>query len=431
MEIDAAKPLYCLFEAFPAQLASIRELCIDRHIWRRQLTSEFLAEEARAWTFSKSDFRLSLHICTTSPTMATETALPDILGTFQNATTTAIQGLPTSESLLPPENGITLFDVKNEIFLSYLQALALRNLNVIRSIKDGSDSEAAEKLSNEITKQLVEHRVYLERGVRPLEQKLKYQADRVVKAADDADRAVEQTAKVTARTKAQAKGDEDSSEESDSEDDSEGDADAGTALDSNNYKPRLASMTTQKPSDVVSAAREKSKADGVYRPPRISATTMPTTDRREKAERKSGRSATLEEYVSTELSHAPLAQPSIGSNLASGGRSTKNARQLKEEAERRDYEETHLMRLPAMSRKEKAKKGLGRAQDGGFGGEAWQDLSTGLDRIGDLTKRKSKESMLDRSRKRPRAVEDGPRGNGHGEAFDMTKRRLQKKMKRN
>lgn len=357
--------------------------------------------------------------------MATIPALREVLADFENATNAAVNGLPTSDSLLPPENGITLLDTKNEIFLAYLQALALRNLSVIRSIKSGSDVDQAQRLSNDITKSLVEQRVYLERGVGPLEKQLKYQVDRIVRAADDEERKVKLKLQQAVKANDHAeKNEAEGSDESDS--DSELDSDAELDADSTSYAPKAALMGSSAQSSAVSSAREKSASDGVYRPPRISATSMPTTERREKKDRGPGRSATLDEYVSTELSAAPLAQPSIGSNLAAGGRTSKNARQLKEEAERRDYEETHLTRLPLMSKKERAKKGLRRPQDGGFGGEEWSNLGASLDRIGDLTKRKSKDSALDKSRKR-RAVEDGPRGDGIGASFDTKKRRLAKK----
>jgi U3 small nucleolar ribonucleoprotein protein LCP5 len=327
--------------------------------------------------------------------------------------------------LFLPENGNTLFDTKNEIFLSYLQALALRNLNVIRSIKNGDKAEETQKLSEEITKKLVEHRVYLERGVKPLELKLKYQVDRVVKAADDQERAAAHKAKqtVAARSNSTAK----ATSDDDSEDDSESDSDAELGADMTAYQPNLKTIQSQTAEADTTRRKQSAPSDGVYRPPRVSATSMPTTERREpKAERKPHRSATLDEYVSTELSTAPLAEPSIGSNLASGGRQTKSARNLREEAERRDYEETNLVRLPVMSKKERARKGLGKATDGGFGGEEWRGLGANLDRIGDLTKRKGKDSQLDKSRKR-RMTEDGPRGDGVGGGFEVKKRRMQKK----
>nr|POF17117.1 uncharacterized protein c18b11.06 [Quercus suber] len=179
------------------------------------------------------------------------------------------------------------------------------------------------------------------------------------------------------------------------------------------------------------ASREtwsKSKEDGVYRPPRISATAMPTTESREKKDRGPGRSRTVDEYINTEMSTAPLAQPSIGSNIIAGGRTTKDQRQLAKEQERRDYEETNLVRLPKESKKD-SQRSKAQERSGGFGGEEWKGLGDSLDRIGDLTRRKGKDSALDRSRKR-RAVEDGPRGNGIGDAFEVKKNRMLKKQRR-
>ena len=171
--------------------------------------------------------------------------------------------------------------------------------------------------------------------------------------------------------------------------------------------------------------------DGVYRPPRISATSMPTTEQREKRAARPGHSATVDEYITNELSANPVAQPSIGSNLADRGRSVKNAKALAREAERRNYEETNLVRLPKESKKELAKyKQKDRAN---YGGEEWKGLGESLDRIGELTRKKGKDTALDKSRKR-RATEDGPRGDGMGDsmggAFDMKKRRMDKKMRR-
>jgi len=363
--------------------------------------------------------------------MATTTSLPDVLADFTTATEAALQGLPESSSLLPPKDGITLLDAKNEIFLSYLQALALRNLNVIRSLKEGGDAAEAQSLSNDLTKKLVEHRVYLERGVRPLEQKIKYQVDKIIKAADDDERVVAQKAKAGAATNGRSKArDEDASGESDEgSDDDDGASEA--EIEAEAYRPNPSSFAQATASDANATRRAKSKEDGVYRPPRISATAMPTTEARERKERnRPERSRTLDEYISTELTDAPMAQPSIGSTITAGGRKTKDARQMAKEAEKREYEETNLVRLPKESKKDRAKQ-AGRDRGGGYGGEEWRGLGESLDRIGDLTRRKGgKQSALDMSRKRGRDVEDGPRGSGMGEAFDVKKRRMDKKMRR-
>ena len=363
--------------------------------------------------------------------MATDTALVDILSSFTAATETAIQGLPEVDFIKPPENGISLLDAKNEIFLSYLQGLALRNLNVIRSLNDGGSLEESQKLSDKITGKLVEHRVYLERGVRSLEQKIKYQVDKVVKAADDEDRARMQRQQ-SARAN-DARKDVNDESASNSEDDADEDSDVGDNpirddVEGTSYRPNAAAFGQVNSEASKHERQPSSRSDGVYHPPRISATAMPTTEQRASKEARPSRSRTLDEYISTELSSAPLVQPSIGSTITSGGRQNRDARQLAKEQERRDYEETNLIRLPKESKKERAKQ---KSKDGraGFGGEEWKGIGNSVDRIGDLTGKKGKESALDRSRKR-RAVEDGPRSDGIGNAFDVKKRRLEKKLRR-
>lgn len=334
---------------------------------------------------------------------------------FATAATAATQGLPDSQSLLPPKDGITLLDAKNEIFLAYLQALALRNLSVIRSVKEGSDVSGAQKLNEQITKKLVEHRVYLERGVKPLEQRIKYQVDKVVKAAEDEERQVEQKARQAAQVNAKA-----------ARSGADGDSDASEDVDELAYRPNTASMLQSGADNNETERKSKMKADGVYRPPRIAAAAMPTTDRRERSERKPGRSSTLDEYVNNELSAAPMAEPSIGSTITAGGRRDKSDKQRREEKERQNYEETNLVRLPEAGKKDKNKRG-DKDRGSGFGGEEWRGLDQSLDRIGSLTKKKGKDSALDKSRKR-KMVEDGPRNDGT--AFDIKKQRMLKKSRR-
>ena len=151
-------------------------------------------------------------------------SLKDVLSNFTASTKLATTGLPESETLLPPDSGITLLDAKNEIFLSYLQSLALRNLNVLRGIKNGKKAEEASELSDKLTRKLIEHRVYLDRGVKPLEQRIKYQVDKVVKAAEDEQRAATLPKPAANGT---AKADEDSSDDSDDDSDGESAASAG------------------------------------------------------------------------------------------------------------------------------------------------------------------------------------------------------------
>ncbi len=297
--------------------------------------------------------------------MATEITLQTILSTSTSSADTATQVLPSATSLIPPEQGISLLDAKNDIFLAYLQALALRNLNVIRSLKDGANVEDVQKLSNAITGKLLEHRVYLERGVRPLEQKIKYQVDKVVKAAGDEERAYVQ--RENAKKQALVlNGNGKAGREPDSEESEEDSEEEEDDVDATSHRPNFAGLTRSNTTPAEQTRQSKSTADGVYRPPRISATAMPTTSPREAKQPRVQRSGTIDEYIRTELSTAPLSQPSIGSTIAAGGRRTKDARQLAREQERKEYEETHLMRLPPQSKAEKAKEGARQRRVGGF-----------------------------------------------------------------
>lgn len=365
-------------------------------------------------------------------TMSLVATLPGLVDSLDAATS----ALPKTESILPANDGITLLDAKNEIFLAYLQTLALRNLDVIRSVRryvpneeDVSEEEEGTSLQDKMVKDLVKHRVYLEKGIRPLEERLKYQIDKVIRAADDEERQkaskAQSAAKVSGHAERNAAGN-DSDEDSEGED---SDAESGADEEINElaHRPNLATFSRPKSmADNERLVRESN--DGFYKPPRISATMMPTTERREKRDGKPNKSATIDEYVSTELSAAPTAEPSIGSTIVDRGRRDKSVRERAVEAERRDYEETHLMRLPKEAKKGGKQGGRGGA---GYGGEEWRGIGEGVDRIDRLTKKKSGSGgALEKSRKR-RLTEDGPRGDGGdpGAAFEMRKKRVMRRAK--
>lgn len=381
--------------------------------------------------------------------VAVDTSIAKVLPGLTQSLQSALSGLPNQDSLVPPTDGITLLDAKNEIFLSYLQTLALRNLAVIRSvgkhIKHKSSSANGDakgvldqSLDDQLVRDLVKHRVYLEKGVRPLEDRLKYQVDKVVRAADDEARAAQKAASASSSTtkkssktaQAAATG----SDDSDSDSDPDSDEETGQAPIQANARSFMHVFTS--PGAATSAApatnarQQAMQEDGIYRPPRITATAMPTTEHKEAKEKRPMRSATIDEYVANELSTAPAAEPSIGSTIAAGGRRDKSARERKEEEERRVYEESNLVRLPKESKKDKAKKA--HKERGAYGGEDWRGLTDGVDRIDRLTKKKiGSGGALERSRKR-KADEDGQRGDGAGGVdmgrdFERRKKRTMRK----
>lgn len=354
--------------------------------------------------------------------MATKTSFPALLETLTQALSSASEATENIKSPIPPKDGISLLDVKNELFLSYLQNLVFLIILKLRNRQSSSDHDA-DDLDNSVVKKLVELQVYLEKGVRPLEGRLKYQIDKVLRAADDAKRAEDAT-KIKANGLASREQDEDEEESEDGSDSDEESTNGVTLkaseIDDLQYRPNPSSFV--RPAAAIEGNSKSRSEDGIYKPPRIQATAMPTTSPREKETRKPNKSATLDEFVSTELSSAPLAEPSIGSTIVDRGRTVKSEKAKQEERERREYEERNYVRLPKESKKERAKKG-GR-KDAGYGGEEWRGLGEGIDRIERLTKRKGGESRgaLEKSRKRP--TEDGPIGSGGVEVGQGFQKRL-------
>jgi U3 small nucleolar ribonucleoprotein protein LCP5 len=334
---------------------------------------------------------------------------------------------PSDVAIEPPQEGISLLDTKSDLLLSYLQNLVFLTLLQLRDVSSQSGSGAEsfdQSLRDEVVKKLIELRVYLDRGVRPLEGRLKYQVDKVIKAAEDADRSDRTASKGKSRRDA-GSGSEDDSENasSDSEGDSEDDEE-GEDIDEMAYRPNVSAFTKKmavesKPDN----ATHRTSNDGIYRPPKIMPTALPTTESRDRKDRAPRRSNVIDEFVSAEMSSAPMAEPSIGSTIVRGGRHTKSKKEREVEAERTAYEETNFTRLAKESKKERAKRRAQGGGDSGFGGEEWRGLTEGADRITKLTRRaKGSGNALEKSRKR-KLTEDGPRSDGAGLGHIFEKRR--------
>ncbi|OHF00477.1 Sas10/Utp3/C1D family protein [Colletotrichum orchidophilum] len=350
--------------------------------------------------------------------MAAPSTLPALLDSLTQSLTTSLDAAPKG-TIAPPQNGISLLDTKNELLASYLQNLVFLILLKLRNAKkQSSDDGNAAKTMETVVKKLVELRLYLEKGVRPLEDKLRYQIEKILRAADDAERNAE------AVKAAQGAGSDDSDDSA-----SNGESDS----DEEEEELKVAHLQARPDAFVrpaaASAAVAAAAKNGVYRPPRIAPTIMPS-ERKEKSERRPLKSHTMDEFIEHELSTAPIAEPSIGTTIVNGGRRMKTAADRKTEDERREYEEANFTRLPTSSKKAKKEEAMrtGNGKRMQFGGEEWRDLGEGVDRINRLTARKSGGSsrdILDKSRKRGRDTTDGPRGSGQIEMGE----RFQKKAK--
>ncbi|KFA76060.1 hypothetical protein S40288_00368 [Stachybotrys chartarum IBT 40288] len=365
--------------------------------------------------------------------MAAPTTLPALLDSLTQSLASALEVAPKLGTIEQPKDGISLLDVKNELLLSYLQNLIFLILLKLRNSrstdKEGSDSA----LDESVRAKLVELRLYLEKGARPLEEKLRFSIERFLRTAQDAERRKAAVAKALEGNDGSDDGED--SEASDSQNSSDEDeGESRTKAQTQPHRRAAAPNLNRMVDDVAARTLQRDNApSGVYRPPKRERQVMETShQRREKNERRPLRSHTMDEFVTSELSAAPLAEPSIGTTIVQGGRKVKTARDRKEEDERREYEELHFTRLPKQSKKDKAKQAqqAGRDTRMMFGGEEWHNLGEGVDRIDRLTKRKQTgggvRALLDKSRKRGADTSDGPRGSGHGVEIGE---RYQKKLK--
>lgn len=353
--------------------------------------------------------------------MAAPSSLPALLGSLTQSLSSALEATPKLADAEPPKDGLSLLDVKNELLLSYLQNLVFLILVKLRQSKNGKQQS---DLNDTAVKKLVELRLYLEKGVRPLEDKLRYQIEKVLRAADDAERNA-QAAEASSAPKSRKRSDSRSGSESDEGSEESGDDAAAAKVSDLQFRPNLSAFV--RPAASTGVSKEKG-ADGVYRPPKIAPTVMPTTERKERAERKNLKSATLDEFIADELSTAPVAEPSIGTTIAAHGRRVKTAGERAEEAERLEYEERNFVRLPKESKKDRAKKSkaAGRSSRMAFGGEEFRGLGENVDRINLLTKNKNggtgTRALLEKSRKRGIDTVDGPRGSGSTNGVQMGER---------
>ena len=341
-------------------------------------------------------------------------------------TTSALE--ENGDHIVAQSDGISLLDIKNDLLLSYLQNLVFL---ILFKVKIASEPDAdAKYLEESIVQKLVELRVYLEKGVKPLETKLKYQIDSVLRAADNA--TVSERRDDATTSKKALNGDSDSATDSEAdEEESEDLLSTGPVLAQNASGPRLLQQLPKQNTSPREKTSKSSSRTGIYRPPRMAPTTMPSDPDTRSREPRKQRSQIMNEYIDEELSSAPRAQPSIGSNntILDYGRGGMSLKDREKERERTEYEEKHFTRLPGESRAEKRKaraRGEGVKKDV-FGGEDW----SGLGGMGDRVSRsvsgggREREGLLKRREKR-RATEDGPRSDGRelgiGESFEKRRK---------
>ncbi len=418
-----------------------------------------------AWMNTSLRTKIEMATATISATASPSSLLTTLTESLKSATSSFPAVQP--DTLSPPSaDGISLLDTKNDLLLSYLQNLVFLVILKLRHPNggpiaegDSGDGGGTVVIGDEVVRKLIETRVYLEKGVRPLEGRLRYQIEKVVRAAEvEAERSAAQSKnQLNGRNEGIANGIKgtEASDASDSDADSTSSEDT-TASHENGTQPKIddlsyrpnpsALLRKSQPSESVGSP-SRSSTTTAYKPPRITPTSMPTTatDSASRSTLQHRKSHLLDEYISTELSSAPHAEPSIGSNstVLNRGRGALSTRERDKERERTEYEERNFSRLPRESKAERRKN---RVRDGGnatrekFGGEDW----TGLGEVGDRVVRsvgregRGKGGVLERREKRRREsgnVGDNGGGGrvGIGESFDKRRKimeaRAEKKRK--
>jgi U3 small nucleolar ribonucleoprotein protein LCP5 len=343
-------------------------------------------------------------------------SLSALLSSITSALDSAAQSTPKGMNM--PQEGLSLLNTKNELFLAYLEHLAFLLLLRIRhhsGDSTGGDSDDLVKLHKPAVEKLAELRLYLDKGVRPLENRLKYQIDQVLRASKEASLPQDGTKLSSQRHKSKirngmvkARRSSISSDASGSNAASKTDGSDSEISESENnlaYGPNPAAILRKMPVRNSTNQDQEEHKSGVYKPPKITPTALPMNmtekSTRERERERNIKSAAMDDFIANELSNAPMAEPSIGSTIRAGGRATLTSKERQRNAERDRYEEENFVRLPGLSKKEiKQKAKAGRIRET-FGGEEWGELNNSLNRIGHMIGgRKQNVNALERSRKR-------------------------------
>ncbi|KAI4184913.1 MAG: hypothetical protein L6R41_004439 [Letrouitia leprolyta] len=281
------------------------------------------------------------------------------LATLGESLKSAVDCVPSIKALTPPSDGLSLLDAKNELLLSYLQNLVFLVLFKIRNCHPSNEAQlgSIEPSYNDIVKSLVSLRLYLEKGVRPLESRLKYQLDKLLLVASEASTPHPNPPSVERKSKVRKHRSSVSSASASNSDADNEPENSNPIISDLSHRPNLSAFTrSRKNSPPASSKRDFD----VYRPPRITPTALTTTDRPSKASTRKPKNAMLDTFIREELSSAPVAEPSIGADNSLRGRDAQKER------ERKEYEEMRLVRLPTEGGKKKKGKRERERMGGGF-----------------------------------------------------------------
>lgn len=280
--------------------------------------------------------------------------------------------------------GVSLLSLKNHTLLSYLNNLVLVILSHLQRLRE-DEPISIETLKAEAVENSIIQRVSLEKGIKPLEKKLGYQLDKMIRSYN---RMLADDEKLESKVeKEQLSGDESSSEEEDE-------------IDELSYKPDVSALASVSKSKNKSEAKNDDTSKEKYKPPKISAMAPPTKEAASEKTAGDGRKLqSMEEYL-LENSDLPQMETSVGATIVNNGRGgVKTAHDRQKEKEIQDYEENNFTRLPNTKTK-KSFKEKQKEMVNTFGGEDWSMFNNNRN-INEGTSRKRKPaSAWDRVKKR-------------------------------
>ncbi|KAK9379574.1 uncharacterized protein V2V93DRAFT_373082 [Kockiozyma suomiensis] len=291
-----------------------------------------------------------------------------------DAASSSVQKLLASddlEQLGKGSPGISLLGLKADTMASYLHNLGVRSLFALSRIseeeEDGEDEEEnklkPEELDLSIRKLLVTDRVILERGIRPLEKKIEYQIQKLLRAAAASPKKVKKV------DQSDGDSDLDTSSEVESEKDEDDEEEELDDLPLS-YKPRPNLLVSSEPK-ASAASPKSSSAPKKYVPPKINPTKLPSTRNMsgpvDKSQRQRvQRNRALEEYIAQSTSLAPETEVSVGSNVLDHGRGGTRTQIAQAKEDRvRGYEESNFVRLADDGKKKR------KPRSNDFMGENW------------------------------------------------------------
>ena len=332
------------------------------------------------------------------------TALTTSVKAFEKDVSASVARDQTDNPFAYPD-GISLLTIKNDAMLDYLHHVVAVCISKIsgRSLAGSSSSSSSSSSSNadgpaDLVQNLVKLRLMLEK-LRPLENRLKSQVDKLLRAAADADKDIllgrTQPAKAT---KSMANGDrsEDQGEQDDGSDDDLAFRPNPSAFMQDKARTRALkqpkSNGTRRKSDRDSSSDSDSDDDGgktaVYRPPKLVPMSYDPDARTNKNDPRFAdmassitRNSALLSDLTAGMSSNPYEASSAGVGVGGRGRlASNNSARANALARMEEFEEENFTRL-VMSKKDARKRRRDEA-DVALGGAGLSSGRDGRRRIG-------------------------------------------------